>query len=62
MQQFPTKCRQQKVARREDAEQKFSKPSDGDGAKLQRPYSQITKNYIKFKSKYSLWGGKHIYG
>ena len=49
MQQFPTKCRQQKVARREDAEQKFSKPSDGDGAKLQRPYSQTTNNYIKLK-------------
>ena len=54
MQQFPTKCRQQKVARREDAEQKFSKPSDGDGARLQRPYSQITNNYIKLKTTANL--------
>jgi hypothetical protein len=47
MQQFPTKCKQRKVARREVVEQKFSKPSGGGGVMLQRPYSQTTKYKIK---------------
>jgi hypothetical protein len=44
IQQPPTKCKQQKVARREDVGQIFSKPSGDDGAKLQHPYSQTTNN------------------